>query len=520
MLHAIVFGTKPAVDAMRLMGRLRRGAGAAVVAVGVLTTGVGTTQASVPLGLGAWQPSSGWFAAPQPLSSSLSVGSSTEAGTIVFAAPAGRGVFASADGGYGWVPQGNGPHSSFAVAADPSDPTIVYQAGLGVWRSDDAGSTWRPAGLDGQFIAHLVVESGDGQTVYAVTGSGELWLTTNGGTNWALVPVPIITAVRGAAITIDPGTGALIVGSTAGLYESASGRGDDWSALSGAPDCPFEDLAQDGSASGIYAATGEGCSNTPGTEVYRSADHGAHWTLVLSLPWDGMVIGVSIASVGNRVILTRQDGVYTSGDAGATFHLVNQAKGLVNWQMSRHLTGGAPEQRESSGQHQRRSTGRASNPGLYDYDAYTVALDPAKPGRLLAAASEIDSRRVRTGAVERRGALALTGLAIAPTRSAPSTCGPHDGVLVSHDGGTTFGPTSLSHGQIDSLTISPLNGAVFAGAQNGGFFECTDSGGTWNDLSSLLPDASINAIAIPPASPRARRRWWGPRPTSKPVPRR
>ena len=498
---------------MRALGLPRATAGMRTLGLSMLVMAA-LAQVALPsarAGAGRWTMAAGWSPPPYFQSGvSLSVGSSEELGTIAYIAIGGRGVFSSAFGGTAWIPQSSGTRDSRTVAADPLDPSVVYQGGgNGVWRSVDAGDTWQPAGLTGQTISQVVVKGGDGQTAYALVlpggGGSTLWMTTNGGLNWTQLPQPGLSGVNGNAIAIDPVSGTLLVDAGVGLRKSVSGLGNDWSPVGNSPECQFSGVAISGSD--WYAVAPLGCPLAAiGLQVYRSSDSGATWVPILSQPFGGILGYPAIAASGNRVILTRGDGIWTSSDGGATF-----SAGL-----SRDLTWVAFDPAEpthviasSSGGSVATSddggfTWTSGDTGLTQYQGYGLAIDPVAPGHLLAAASEVGflSSDDAGSGWQKRGGLSVSGIAVAEDRLGTIYLGTHTGLLVSHDAGATFVPTSISSGEIDALSVSPLDGAVFAGASTGGLFESTNQGATWTDLSSSLPDSTINAIAIPPASPR------------------
>ena len=87
-------------------------------------------------------------------------------------------VFKSADGGASWQPADSGlPDDAFvtAIAIDPVHPTTLYAAtaGRGVFASTDSGKSWHAlnAGLTALDVSALALDA-TGRTLYAGTFRG------------------------------------------------------------------------------------------------------------------------------------------------------------------------------------------------------------------------------------------------------------------------------------------------------------------------------------------------------------
>jgi len=124
----------------------------------------------------------------------------------------GRGVLKSTNGGVSWTLLGSSVFDRRAISrivVHPTDPDIVYVAtgggvnGLtgnrGVWKSTDGGMNWTnlttPQITAGSFAGNysdLLMHPTDPQTLYCAVGQyngavkNGVYVTTNGGTNWAV----------------------------------------------------------------------------------------------------------------------------------------------------------------------------------------------------------------------------------------------------------------------------------------------------------------------------------------------
>jgi photosystem II stability/assembly factor-like uncharacterized protein len=119
---------------------------------------------------------------------------------VLFAVARPGGVARSQDGGYTWLPFGEGlPKDesgevyALSLAIDPTDANVIYVGtggwvgqGHGVFKSIDGGETWSPAnrGMLDYRISALAVNPTDPQTIYAGGDSGELFKSSDGGKSW------------------------------------------------------------------------------------------------------------------------------------------------------------------------------------------------------------------------------------------------------------------------------------------------------------------------------------------------
>lgn len=261
----------------------------------------------------------------------------------------GGGVWKTENAGRTWFPiadEGIPIGSIGAIAVAPSDPNIIYVGtgepdirsqhsyGIGVFKSTDGGKTWKHIGLEAtRQIGRIVVDPRDPNRIY-VAALGHVYKanpergvyrSVDGGAHWkkVLFKAGDPENVGAVDLAIDPKNPKVLYAS---LWAT---RRPPWS---------------------VYAP-----SNMPGGGLYKSIDGGDTWKqLSGGLPTDNFVgkIGVAIApSNPNRLWAVVDDmgaavaqpirgaapasrdrqtggGVYTSDDAGATWHLVNSEQRL------------------------------------------------------------------------------------------------------------------------------------------------------------------------------------------------
>ena len=153
-----------------------------------------------------------------------------------------------------------------AMVFSPSDPQIAYLGtlGAGVYQTTDAGTTWQPAGLEGQSILNLAVDTVDSDIVYASTDiSGSLKISFNGGDVWEDSKLPVIFY---SLATTPALPGSLYAGTSQGIYRYSAGN---WN-LIGLEGRAITALSISAARPGlIYAGTTAG--------AYYSLDFGLTW---------------------------------------------------------------------------------------------------------------------------------------------------------------------------------------------------------------------------------------------------
>lgn len=190
-----------------------------------------------------------------------------------------------------------------AMAFAPSNPAVAYlgTSGSGVYRSTDGGGTWNPAGLSGQVVTSLAVDSADPNTLYAATGAaGTVKVSLNGGQTWADTALPGVTPYALSTSPAEPGT--VYAGTSSGVYKRV-GSGA-WT-LSGLAGKPVTALAAHSTQAGlVFAGTNAG--------AFVSKDGGTSWS---AGPAGLSAVGIKSIAIEpvngiNVYYATAQSGVY------------------------------------------------------------------------------------------------------------------------------------------------------------------------------------------------------------------
>ena len=312
-------------------------------------------------------------------------------GTVVLGTD-GAGVVRSADGGLTWVASNSGfserfvsrmvfdrvhrrvfagiwgdrVHGGVYAAASPRGPWTRFGTGLagrevlslaligsevlagtddGLFLSAGPTGAWERLttvvdGIDAHpRVADVVAVSV--RSVLAATSKG-LLRTSDGGRTWQRLPLGMSDQI--SALAVSPSDPALVVAATRlGIYRSRDG-GDSWAQVSGG----FGDIQAHAIAfvpsndRVLFAATGKG--------LFRSDDQGATWARSTGgIPWTD-ITGLAVHANGKTVYASdfTWGGIFRSTDGGAT------------WE-------------------------RMPTEGLVSDRAWTLAVDPASPDRVLAA---------------------------------------------------------------------------------------------------------------------------------------
>ena len=390
-----------------------------------------------------------------------------------------EGLFKSADSGGTWVPIDTGLLSAAsALAIDPSTHSTLY-AGTsnGVFKSTDSGNTWAAAnaGMSSVAVWSLAINPSTPAILYAGTSDG-VFKSTDSGDTWAAFNAGL-TELRINALAINPsGPGTIYAGTMGGGIFRSSDSGGTWSAVNmGLTDLRVSTLAVNSSTpSTLYAVMSNG--------VFRSIDSGGTWVaastglprqLVSALAVNPLTPSTLYAGTGGA-------GIYKSTDSGGIW----TAGGLRNQWISalaiNPLTpstlyagtgfGGSVGIRKSidSG-----STWAPADTGLALPWVSALAIDPMTPSTLYA------------------GTFFVVGAAIGALGK-------------STDSGATWAPANagLTNQPVAALAINPSNpSTLYAGTDGGGVFKSIDSGGTWAAVNAGLANPNVRVLVIDPATP-------------------
>lgn len=350
---------------------------------------------------------------------------------------------------------------STAVTGHPTDSDIFYTGttGGGVWRTDDAGNSWTNLTDDAFEVAPigaLDVADTDPNVIYAGTGSA---------------------CIRG-----NVSTGR-------GVYKSTDG-GDTWS---------FSGLGHIGQVGDLkihptnpdvayLAALGHAFGPNPERGVYRTTDGGATWEKVLFVSDSTGFVDLAMNPTNPREIYAsawraeRKPWVIVSGAEEAG--IWKTTDGGDSWEK---LGGGLPE-------------------GLFGKSS--VAVSPANPQRVwaLVEAPEPDGgvyrsddrgrSWTRVNAERKLRQRAYYYMHLEPDPQDENTVyAMNTGLYRSVDGGRTFEPISVPHGDVHDLWVDPEDPTRMIVADDGGGQVSVNGGATWTEYYNQ-PTAELYSVTV------------------------
>lgn len=379
----------------------------------------------------------------------------------------------------------------FEIEPDPSNPAHIL-AGTeqrGVYSSFDYGTTWQPssAGILPRTTNEVAQSSLNPSTLLAGTSAG-LWITRDGGANWAPTGALAIPSVT--SIAQDPNRpGTFLFGTNLGeIYRSPDDGFSFILAQGGLPGAAIADV--------VYAANSVAYAITIDGALYSSADDGGSWTLIDSVgglattievnPLDGSLIYVGTTAGG---VLRSTDGG-TSWTAGtgdiANAQIFDIAIESTNPFVIYASGSGVVYKSTDAG-----TSWIAASAGLPALPVQALVIDSANDSRIWATVKDaglyvsIDGGANWTFASAQLPGSGSVPIVQSQTDPTQLLAGPqHGGVYTSSDAGITW--SQISNGIslfVRAVEFDPNNAAiVYAGSLNDGIFRSVDGGVTWTAL--------------------------------------
>ncbi|HEX9984505.1 MAG TPA: hypothetical protein VGF69_14690 [Thermoanaerobaculia bacterium] len=370
---------------------------------------------------------------------------------IVFAASKGRSVSKSTDGGRTWRPVLHAMTTNIHI--DPADRNVIYVGAhceaffkgvrpefherAGAYRSTDGGETWTPAneGLTGfaLCIQELAVDPLASGTVFATYLEQGQAITTNRAETWTRASSPVATNVIVAdprtnirygftgsfgagfyasadglqwtrtaaegvtglyeALTIDPTTGRLFLGTTEGIFRSGDG-GNVWVRIANSP-VQIRSLLFDASTSTLLAGTTNGIfrGNWATGEFTRvaMADHATNTENLAVDPTDPSTLYTASFDLFVNAVDVRGR-VFRSTDGGASWETIHD--GAVRNRIAVDARGDLYAAASGYGAavfRLRKGSTVWEDTGWLIFDSSGLIAHPTKPGELWS----LDINRVR-----------------------------------------------------------------------------------------------------------------------------
>jgi hypothetical protein len=472
-----------------------------------------------------------------------------------------RGVYRSQNGGQTWtkvlfVSDGAG---AIDLAIDPVTPTRVFAAtwerlrtpaakiyggpGSGLWRSTDGGTTWTalagglPASSTEPSRIGVVIAPSSPSTVYAIYSRKAdfslegVFRSTNSGTTWTRQSVTNLASIIGAQgywsgrMFVHPTNPNDLWVDGVGLAHSTNG-GSSFTSVSGlhadqhaqwfSPTNPSVILK--GNDGGVYRSTNGGSTwthfnNLPISQFYTVEAHPLQPARIYGGLQDNGVQRTTTGQTNDWASVVGGDGLEVHVDPLSTQVVYAESQFGA---LRRSTNGGTSFSSATSG-----LTGRLGW-------KTPIAIDPASTGTGTTSTLYLGSSMLFRSTNSAASWTAISGdltngnqgvgtvvfgtiTTVAVARSNKNTIyiGTDDGnVWITRNAGASYTriDANLPDLWVTQVAVDPGNDAI-AYATFSGFridqplphvFRTTDHGATWTDISSDLPDAPINAIAIDP----------------------
>jgi photosystem II stability/assembly factor-like uncharacterized protein len=375
-------------------------------------------------------------------------------------------VAKSSDGGVTWGAAGLSGQTVWSLEVNSGALYANTEAGL--FRTSDAGATWQPLGRGANAPDGVVVtDPRNANTVYGI-GSDGVVKSLDGGRTWAEADKGVVSTSI-PSLALAPGSAnVLYAGSYGKIFKSTDG-GRTWQAERGLGTSDIDTLAFDPANSHIlYAAA----SWNGG--LFKSIDAGAHWYRVRTpFPSRG-VHALAIDPGDSRTIYVADCGGACSGGT-----LQKTVNGGSTWQ----AVTGVP------------------------YAVQTIAIDPQHTSTVFAGTTRGDVfRSTDAGRTWRQVAVPPT-LPQSHQYAIVAFAIDHDtvyagrrtgGVIKSADGGATWrrANTGLSPRHINALALDPRNPRVLYVSAGNLVLRSTDGAATWHLLNAGVPAVGVSAFAI------------------------
>ncbi|HMB93624.1 MAG TPA: T9SS type A sorting domain-containing protein [Rhodothermales bacterium] len=407
------------------------------------------------------------------------------------------GIYKSTNGGDSWTKLGpstglpEGPSGRIGLSISRDNPDVMYALytdGLnyqGLYRSDNGGVTWRNANPSGTlsqgfggfswYFGQVRAHPTNPDIVFVMDVG--LMRSTNGGATWTRLPG---THVDHHALAFHPEDPTFLINGNDGGLALSQNSGNTWSSVASLPVTQFYEIGLDpNDPDRVYGGTQDnGTLRSNGLGGWQRI-YGGDGFYVIVHPDDPNIVYAESQNGGLVKIVHDETRNATSG-------VPPTSQEPRNWSMPVVMDPGNPEVLYLGTNRLYRTVNGAA---FWQPISEVLTDQPTLP--LLGT---------------------ITTIAVAPTNSDVIYVGTDDGnVWVSDNYGSTWRSIhdGLPQRWVTRIVIDPEDDqtayATFSGLRwkepQPHVFRTQDRGTTWQDISSNLPDAPVNAFAIDPINP-------------------
>lgn len=433
-----------------------------------------------------------------------------------------NGFEVSIDGGATWNTLRTGQISDAVIDSTDADVMYINIVDDGIHKTTDGGATWNllnngPTGAAADWIRLAIGVAGVSGTDFVIAKrSGTLYITKDGGSTWSTV-----AGSHGGVsyhawcnlVAVSPSNEDILLAGGAGQYQRSPDGGVSWVNLIGLHADHHRAVFAPSSPSIVYSCNDGG--------VYRSDDAGA-----------------TFKKVSHGLIITQfydvsaWDTIGTVVGGGTQDQGTNFSHGGLTWQKLLGADGGyfvihPGNPRIMYGEFQYTDIRKTTNgggiwvqctAGITGITPWTgvITMDPNNPDTLFTGTQKIfrttDGCATAWGLSSQDLTGSVTSIAVARSNSNRVYAATTSGMIVrSDDGGATspwadktaapLPPIRICKDIVVDDTDEDRVLAVFGGTTGGAsshVFVSTDGGNNWTDISSDLPDVSVNGAVFDP----------------------
>ena len=334
---------------------------------------------------------------------------------------------------------------------------------------------WVAIGPDGGNIVALALDPQQPATLYALPyeypGGPRVFKTTTGGGAWTTVG--LLPDYSVSMLLVDPHESDYLYGMTSNAIWRTTDGGASWDNY--ALPTYATSIAADPLAPGRLFVSGYNYTTYQVPVVMTSTDYGQSWSTTELDPDTGYAYSVEFDPTDSGTAY-----------AGCAYGLVfKTTDGGAHWDSA--------------------CAGLPATSSIED-----IALNPADPGLVLAAASDGVYRTTDAGGTwsKTSGITIALDLALSPANPALAYCLGYDTapcLYVSTDSGATWAPqpSNVQQSKGGSLITDPSDGDVVYSPSTRGVIKTTDRGAHWATVNTGIRIASIPTISSSPWNPQA-----------------
>jgi photosystem II stability/assembly factor-like uncharacterized protein len=324
---------------------------------------------------------------------------------------------------------------------------------------DGQDNVWRSNGPFGGNIQALAVARSNPQVVYAGTGTGGVFVSTDGAATWTVTSLinKIVTDV--AVDEQDSRTACAAV--LGGAFKTTDG-GASWTDITnGLPDLSLRTIVIDPiNTNTVFAGTDGG--------VFKSTNGGASWAAASTGLASTRIRDLQFSTHDRRALYASAEngGIHKTLDGGSTWIEINEGMGRT------HIV--------------------------------SLAFDSANSNVIYAVGFGSGYKTTDNGATW--GSLPITGnlaaVAVDPTNSSTIYIGERFGAASrSTDAGASWLRLNNTRADHNVLCIGVGSGVVYFGCDANGVFKTTDQGNTWTETNRGLNNCQVPALALNSSNP-------------------